>query len=67
METPGGRGLADRLLGLAFSLLAAAVMVVIAVRLLESIWPALLVIIGIVGALGIAGLLIRHWWESRYW
>lgn len=44
----------DRLIGICLSLLVGAVALYIAVRLMEAVWAALLVIIGVCAFLGIA-------------
>lgn len=59
------RGWLDGLFGLCFSLLLAAIAVHVAVRLIEAVWPVLLVILGI-GTLLAAGLaLLRR--RDRGW
>jgi hypothetical protein len=49
------RGLLDGLVGACFGLLLAAIALYVAVGLIKAIWPILLVI-GIIGGLGAAGI-----------
>jgi LPXTG-motif cell wall-anchored protein len=53
----GPRSLLDDLFGLCFGLLLAAIAVHVAVKLIEAVWPALLVIMG-VGLLLAAGVVL---------
>jgi hypothetical protein len=56
----------DGLVGLCFGLLLAAIAVHVAVRLIEAVWPALLLILAVVGLLtGGVALLRRH--RDRGW
>lgn len=47
MRGSGPRSLLDDLFGLCFSLLVAAIAVHVAVKLIEAVWPVLLVILGV--------------------
>jgi hypothetical protein len=59
------RSLLDGLFGLCFTLLLAAIAVHVAVRLIEAVWPALLLILGI-GVLMAGGMaLLRR--RDRGW
>ncbi|MDQ1745487.1 MAG: hypothetical protein QOE23_3826 [Pseudonocardiales bacterium] len=65
MRPTGPRSLLDSLFGLCFGLLLAAIAVHVAVRLIEAVWPMLLVMLG-VGLLLVGGLLLlRH--RDRGW
>lgn len=55
MRPSGPRSLLDQLVGLCFTLLLAAIAIHVAVQLIEAVWPALLVILG-VGLLLVAGM-----------
>jgi hypothetical protein len=61
----GPRSLLDQLVGLCFTLLLAAVAVHVAVRLIEAVWPALLLILttGLLLAAGVT--LLRR--RDRGW
>lgn len=59
------RGWLDGLFGLCFSLLLAAIAVHVAVRLIEAVWPALLVILGI-GTLLATGLAVLRRRDRRW-
>jgi len=50
-----------RLVGICFSVLAAAMTIYVAIRLIESIAPALIVI----GAIAISGFVGRLWWRRH--
>jgi hypothetical protein len=65
MMSTGPRSLLDQLVGLCFGLLLAAIAVHVAVKLIEAVWPALLLILG-VGLLLAAGVaLLRQ--RDRGW
>lgn len=55
----------DRLVGICFAVLAAAVAIYVAVRLVESVAPALVVIVAVIGGLIIVSLLVRLWWRHH--
>jgi hypothetical protein len=55
----------DRLLGFCFSLLAGAVAIYVAVRLIVSVAGALLVIVAVIGGLAILGFAARLLWSRR--
>lgn len=62
--------LLDRLLAACLAVLAGAAAIFVAVRLLEAVAPALLVIAAVAGGLVIAGFVVRLLWrrfESRRW
>jgi hypothetical protein len=59
MRQAGPGSLLDQLLGLCFGLLLAAIAVHVAVRLIESVWPVLLLILAVIGLLGLGVWLIR--------
>lgn len=63
METPRGRGLAERLLGLALAVFLAAWLIERAVHLIESVWVPLLLI----GLIVAAGSVAIARWRNRYW
>jgi hypothetical protein len=54
-----------RLAGICFSLLLAAVAIYVAVRLVESVASALIVIAAVIGGITICGFLARLWWRRH--
>lgn len=63
----GGGSIVQRITGWCFSLLLAMVALYCAVKVLESIWPALLLIVGIVALLVIIWKLVVHFTTTNYW
>ena len=65
MSSSNPRSWLDGLVGLCFTLLLAAIAVHVAVRLLEAVWPALLLILGVglllVGAVTLLRRRDRGW------
>ena len=59
------RGLMDGLVGLCFGLLLAAIAVHVAVRLIEAVWPVLLLILAVGALLAGAVALLRR--QDRDW
>jgi hypothetical protein len=60
----------DRLTGACMSFLMAAVAVYLAVRLIESVAAALVIIAAVIGGLVILGgviVLVRRWYWSNRW
>lgn len=55
----------DRLIGTCFAVLAAAVAIYVAVRLIESVAATLLIIVAVIGSVGIAGLVGRLLWRRH--
>ena len=55
----------DRLIGICFVLLAAAVAIYVAVRLIESIAAALISIVAVVGGLVVLGLIVSLLWRRN--
>lgn len=55
----------DRLAGICFGLLAAAVAIYVAVRLIESVAAALVVIVAVIGGLVIGGAVARLLWRRQ--
>ena len=55
----------DRLVGICFALLAAAVAIYVAVRLIESIAAALISIVAVVGGLVVLGLIVSLVWRRN--
>ncbi|MDA8209978.1 MAG: hypothetical protein M0Z92_13410 [Actinomycetota bacterium] len=55
----------DRIVAICFSLLAAAVAIYIAVRLIQSVAGALVAITAVAGGLIILGLIARLLWRHR--
>ena len=55
----------DRLIGICFALLAAAVAIYVAVRLIESIAAALISIVAVVGGLVVLGLIVSLLWRQN--
>ena len=55
----------DRLVGLCLALLFAAVAIYVAVRLIESVAAALVVVAAVIGGAAIAGLVTRLLWRHR--
>ena len=58
-------GVMGRLVGASFALLTAAIAVYVAVRLIESVAAALIVIAAVIGVLGLIGLVIRVLWQRH--
>jgi len=55
----------DRLIGICFTLLAVAVAIYVAVRLIESIAAALVGIVAVVGGLVVLGLIASLLWRRN--
>ena len=55
----------DRLIGVCFALLAAAVAIYVAVRLIESIAAALVGIVAVVGGLVVLGFIASLLWRRN--
>jgi hypothetical protein len=55
----------DRLLGFCFALLAAAVAIYVAVRLIESIAPMLVVIVAVIGGVIIVSAIVHLVWRRQ--
>lgn len=55
----------DRLVGASLTLLLAAVAIYVAVRLLESVFTTLIVIVAVVGGLVIGGAVLRLLWRRH--
>ncbi len=55
----------DRLIGICFALLAAAVAIYVAVRLIESIAAALVGIVAVVGGLVVLGFIASLLWRRN--
>ncbi|WP_276969347.1 hypothetical protein [Ferrimicrobium acidiphilum] len=55
----------DRLIGICFALLAAAVAIYVAVRLIESIATALISIVAVVGGLVVLGFITTLVWRRN--
>ena len=55
----------DRLIGICFALIAAAVAIYVAVRLIESIAAALISIVAVVGGLVVLGLIVSLLWRQN--
>ena len=55
----------DRLVGICFALLAAAVAIYVAVRLIESIAAALISIVAVVGGLVVLGFIVSLVWRRN--
>lgn len=55
----------DRLMGAALSLLLAAAAIYFAVQLIESVASTLFVIAAVVGALCVAGVVVRLLWRRQ--
>lgn len=55
----------DRLIGICFTLLAVAVAIYVAVRLIESIAAALVSIVAVVGGLVVLGLIASLLWRRN--
>jgi hypothetical protein len=53
------RGLLDKLVGICLSVLVGATAIFIAVRLIEAVWAALLVIVGVGAFVAVAVVLLR--------
>jgi len=60
MPSSSPRGLLDSVVGLCFTLLLAAVALHVAVRLIEAVWPVLLLILAVIGLLALATWLLRN-------
>lgn len=59
MSTTDPRSWLDQIISLCTGLLMAAAAIFLTVRLIEAVWVALLVIVGVVVLLVIAGLVLR--------
>lgn len=55
----------DRLVGICFALLAAAVAIYVAVRLIETIAAALISIVAVVGGLVVLGFIVSLVWRRN--
>ncbi len=55
----------DRLFGICFALLAAAVAIYIAVRLIESVAALLVVIMAVLGGSVLVGFVVRWLWRRQ--
>jgi len=55
----------DRLIGTCFAILAAAVAIYIAVRLIESVAATLMIIVAVIGSVVIAGFVARLLWRRH--
>ena len=55
----------DRLVGTCFAVLAAAVAIYVAVRLIESVAATLMIIVAVIGSVVIAGLFARLLWRRH--
>lgn len=67
MDLPGKQGWSDRLLRLAFTMVAAALLISISIHLIQSVLPELLVGLVVAGALPVVVLVIRRHRNNRYW
>lgn len=65
--TPDPRSMHDRLVSVCFSLLLGAAALYVAVRLIEAIWSALLVIFGVSLFIVAAVVIVRARSDSRKW
>lgn len=61
----GNSSVLDRLIGICLGLLVAAAAIFVAVRLLESVAAALVVIAAVIGGLAIAGFVANLLWRGR--
>ncbi len=55
----------DRLVGICFAVLAAAVAIYVAVRLIESVAATLMIIVAVIGSVVIAGFAARLLWRRH--
>jgi len=55
----------DRLVGICFAVLAAAVAIYVAVRLIESVAAALMIIVAVIGSVVSAGFVARLLWRRH--
>ena len=55
----------DRLVGICFAVLAAAVAIYVAVRLIESVAATLMIIVAVIGSVVIAGFVARLLWRRH--
>jgi len=55
----------DRLIGTCFAVLAAAVAIYVAVRLIESVAATLMIIVAVIGSAVIAGFVTRLLWRRH--
>ena len=55
----------DRLLGICFTLLVAAVAIYVAVRLVESVAAALMVIVAVAGGLVVVSFVLHLLWQRN--
>jgi len=55
----------DRLIRICFALLAAAVAIYVAVRLIESVAATLMIIVAVIGSVLIAAVIVRLLWRRH--
>ena len=55
----------DRLFGICFAMLAAAVAIYVAVRLIESVVGPLVVIVAVLGGFVLVGFVVRLLWRRQ--
>ncbi|MFI6169052.1 hypothetical protein ACIBCN_19900 [Nocardia sp. NPDC051052] len=63
MSSEGPGGMVDKFKGVCISILVAAIAVYCATKIITSIWPTLLLIGGIVGAVWLGIVVFRTWKE----
>ena len=64
---PNGSRWVDRLMGWCFSILLAVIALYCAVKVLEAIWPALLVIVGIAAIIALIIRLVVYFTSRNSW
>ncbi|MGO3717290.1 MAG: hypothetical protein ACTJGO_13045 [Glutamicibacter arilaitensis] len=60
------KSLFDRLIGGCMSVLLASIAIYCAAQIIQSIWPVLVIITGVVALFWIAVIVIRFWLSRRY-
>lgn len=60
------KSLFDRLIGGCMSVLLASIAIYCAAQIIQSIWPVLVIITGVVALVWIAVIVVRIWLSRRY-
>ncbi|GAA1344266.1 hypothetical protein [Arthrobacter roseus] len=60
------KSLFDRLIGGCMSVLLASIAIYCAAQIIQSIWPVLVIVTGVVALVWIAVIVIRIWLSRRY-
>lgn len=60
------KSLFDRLIGGCMSVLLASIAIYCAAQIIQSIWPVLVIITGIIALVWVAVIVVRIWLSRRY-